>query len=81
MNKEDIIYIAGHAGMVGSAISRKLIQSGFNNIIVKSSSELDLREQKAVNDFFTDCNPDYVFLAAAKVGGIMANNEYRADFI
>ena len=81
MNKEDKIYIAGHSGMVGSAISRKLLELGYNNRIEKSSSELDIRDQKKVNDFFLDYQPDYVFLAAAKVGGIIANNEYRADFI
>lgn len=67
--------------MVGSAIYRKLAKEGFNNIITKSSSELDLRDQKAVADFFEAEKPDYVFLAAAKVGGIVANNTYRADFL
>ncbi|MDF2187081.1 GDP-L-fucose synthase [Paraflavitalea sp. CAU 1676] len=81
MNKSEKIYIAGHRGMVGSAILRKLKAEGFNNIIVRTSSELDLRNQQAVNDFFAAENPDYVFLAAAKVGGIQANNVYRADFI
>ncbi len=81
MNKEDKIYIAGHNGMVGSAISRKLQYLGFNNLIEKSSSDLNLTEQKKVNDFFYEYRPEYVFLAAAKVGGIVANNEYRADFI
>ena len=81
MNQSDKIYIAGHRGMVGSAILRKLNSSGFNNIITKTSSELDLRNQKAVNDFFLTEKPDYVFLAAAKVGGIVANNTYRAEFI
>ena len=81
MNKEDIVYIAGHNGMVGSALSRRLIQLGIKNIIKKTSNELDLRNQQKVNNFFKIQQPDYVFLAAAKVGGIMANNEYRADFI
>ena len=81
MNQSDKIYIAGHRGMVGSAILRKLNSSGFNNIITKTSSELDLRNQEAVNDFFSTEKPDYVFLTAAKVGGIVANNTYRAEFI
>jgi len=75
------IYIAGHRGMVGSAIHRKLSELGYNNIVTRTSSELDLRNQQAVADFFDQEKPDYVFLAAAKVGGIMANNTYRADFI
>ena len=81
MNKESKIYIAGHRGMVGSAIHRKLLQNGFTNIVYKTSAELDLRNQQAVNDFFATEKPEYVFLAAAKVGGIMANNTYRADFV
>ncbi len=81
MQVTDKIYIAGHRGMVGSAIHRKLIAEGFTNIIYRTSSELDLRDQKAVVDFFAAEKPDYVFLAAAKVGGIVANNTYRADFI
>ncbi|MFY7899088.1 MAG: NAD-dependent epimerase/dehydratase family protein, partial [Chitinophagaceae bacterium] len=81
MQKDAKIYIAGHRGMVGSAIFRKLQKDGFNNIVTKTSSELDLRNQQAVNDFFATEKPDYVFLAAAKVGGIVANNTYRADFI
>jgi GDP-L-fucose synthase len=81
MNKEDKIYIAGHRGMVGSAITRKLQQEGFNNLLVRTSAELDLRNQQAVNVFFKKEKPDYVFLAAAKVGGILANNIYRADFL
>ena len=81
MNKSDKIYIAGHRGMVGSAISRKLKEEGFENIIARSSEELDLRNQQAVNNFFREEKPDYVFLAAAKVGGIVANNTYRAEFI
>lgn len=81
MNKEAKIYIAGHRGMVGSAIMRKLQQEGFNNIVTRVSSELDLRNQQAVNDFFEKEKPAYVFMAAAKVGGILANNIYRAEFL
>ena len=81
MEKNAKIYIAGHKGMVGSAIARKLDREGFTNVIVRSSSELDLRNQASVNDFFEREEPDYVFLAAAKVGGIVANNTYRADFL
>lgn len=81
MNKSDKIYIAGHNGMVGSAIHRNLVAKGFNNFVLKTSKELDLRNQQAVNDFFEKEKPAYVFLAAAKVGGIQANNTYRADFI
>lgn len=75
------IYIAGHRGMVGSAIMRNLQSKGYNNIITRASNELDLRNSQAVSDFFTAEKPEYVFLAAAKVGGIQANNIYRADFI
>lgn len=81
MEKNSKIYIAGHSGMVGSAIHRKLLQEGFTNLIFKTSSELDLRNQQAVADFFSAEKPDYVFLAAAKVGGIIANNTFRADFL
>ncbi len=81
MNKNDKIYIAGHRGMVGSAIERKLKKDGFTNIITKTSNELDLRNQQAVNTFFDQEKPDYVFMSAAKVGGILANNIYRAEFI
>ena len=81
MNKDSKIYIAGHRGMVGSAIHRKLLGLGYTNIITRTSSELDLRVQEPVNEFFETERPDYVFLAAAKVGGIMANNLYRADFL
>src|SRR5450432_3203831 len=81
MNKEDKIYIAGHRGMVGSAIKRKLDQEGFKNLVYKTSDELDLRSQHAVHDFFEKEKPDYVFLAAARVGGIHANNTFRADFL
>jgi GDP-L-fucose synthase len=75
------IYIAGHRGMVGSGLERKLRKEGYNNIITRSSTELDLRNQQAVNDFFEKEKPEYVILAAAKVGGIHANNTYRAEFI
>ena len=81
MEKEAKIYIAGHRGMVGSAIKRKLEKEGFTNFITRASSELDLRNQQAVSDFFAQEKPDYVFLAAAKVGGIVANNTYRAEFL
>ena len=81
MEKSAKIYIAGHRGMVGSAIYRKLIQEGYSNIITRTSAELDLRDQQAVTEFFNHEKPDYVFLAAAKVGGIVANNTYRADFL
>lgn len=81
MNKENKIYIAGHRGMVGSAILRELQDEGYEHLITRTSSELDLRNQADVNDFFQKERPDYVFLAAAKVGGIMANNIYRADFL
>ena len=81
MNKQDKIYIAGHRGMVGSAILRNLEAAGYTNFVLRTSSELDLRNQQAVADFFAAEKPDYVFLAAAKVGGIIANNTYRADFI
>jgi len=81
MEKSAKIYIAGHRGMVGSAIERKLIAKGYHNIIHRTSNELDLRNQDLVNSFFLVDKPDYVILAAAKVGGIHANNTYRAEFI
>ncbi len=81
MDKSAKIYIAGHRGMVGSAIERKLNALGYHNLIHRTSGELDLRNQQAVNDFFSIERPDYVILAAAKVGGIHANNTYRAEFI
>jgi GDP-L-fucose synthase len=81
MNKDSKIFIAGHRGMVGSAIVRKLKSEGFNNLVYKTSSELDLRIQADVDEFFESEKPNYVFLAAAKVGGIHANNVYRADFL
>ncbi len=81
MEKNASIYVAGHRGMVGSAIMRKLQEKGYNNIITRTSSELDLRNQQDVFSFFRENKPDYVFLAAAKVGGIHANNTFRADFL
>lgn len=81
MKKDDKIYIAGHNGMVGSAIHRLLVKQGFTNIVTRSSSELNLREQEKVNEFFAEEKPSIVFLAAAKVGGIWANNTYRATFL
>lgn len=81
MNKSDKIYIAGHRGMVGSAILRRLERSGFTNLIYRTSKDLDLRDQLQVREFFESERPDYVFLAAAKVGGIHANNVYRAEFL
>lgn len=81
MEKEAKIYVAGHRGMVGSAIYRKLQALGFTNLLTRTSKELDLRNQQDVAQFFEQEKPDYVFLAAAKVGGIIANNTFRADFI
>lgn len=81
MNKDSKIYIAGHRGMVGSAIIRRLNELGYNNIIHRELNELDLRRQEQVEKFFEEEKPDYVFLAAAKVGGIHANNTYPAEFI
>ena len=81
MDKKDKIYIAGHRGMVGSAIHRRLKKEGFENFVFRTSDELDLRDQQAVADFFAKEKPAYVFLAAAKVGGILANNTYRAEFL
>jgi GDP-L-fucose synthase len=81
MNPQDKIYIAGHRGMVGSAIARKLQKEGYFNLIFRTSAELDLTNQQAVTTFFEQEKPAYVFLAAAKVGGIHANNSYRADFL
>lgn len=81
MDKKGKVYIAGHRGMVGSAILRKLQKEGFDNIVYKTSSELDLTNQNAVKKFFEEEKPKYVFLAAAKVGGILANNTYRGQFI
>jgi GDP-L-fucose synthase len=81
MKKSSKIFVAGNGGMVGSSISRELQKRGYSNLILKSSKELDLRNQQAVISFFQREKPDYVFLAAAKVGGILANNNYRANFI
>ena len=81
MEKNGKIYVAGHRGMVGSAILRGLRNNGFENLIFRKSSELDLRDQAAVNEFFRKERPEYVFLAAAKVGGILANNIYRGEFL
>ncbi len=81
MEKEAKIYVAGHRGMVGSAIVRKLSHEGFVNLLLKTSAQLDLRNQSEVRSFFEAERPDYVFLAAAKVGGIVANNRYRAEFL
>ena len=81
MEKESKIYVAGHRGMVGSAIVRELKRQGYANIITRTHSELDLTDQRAVNDFFAQERPEYVFLAAAKVGGIIANAQHPADFM
>jgi len=81
VEKSAKIYVAGHRGMVGSSIVRGLQKRGFTNLITRNSSELDLKNQQAVDDFFALEQPEYVFLAAAKVGGIVANNTYRADFL
>ncbi len=81
MDPKDKIYIAGHRGMVGSAIVRRLQKDGFNNIVTRGSTDMDLREQQPVRDFFASEKPDVVVLAAAKVGGIQANNVYRAQFL
>ncbi|MCR6721040.1 MAG: GDP-L-fucose synthase [Chitinophagaceae bacterium] len=81
MEKTSKIYVAGHRGMVGSAIVRKLEKEGYSNIVYRTSAELDLTNQQKVEDFFASEKPEYVFLAAAKVGGIVANNTYRADFL
>src|SRR5438105_475809 len=81
MEKDAKIYVAGHRGMVGSALVRKLEATGYTNLILKKSAELDLRDQVAVDQFFQQEKPDYIFLAAAKVGGIQANNIYRGEFL
>lgn len=81
MKKESKIYVAGHRGLVGSAILRKLQADGYTNLVYRTSQELDLRDRNQVDKFFEEEKPEYVFLAAAKVGGIVANNEYPADFI
>ena len=81
MNKDSKIYVAGHRGLVGSAILKNLKNKGYHNLVTRTHSELDLTDQEAVANFFQTEQPEYVFLAAAKVGGIVANNVYRADFI
>jgi GDP-L-fucose synthase len=81
MDKEDKVYVAGHRGLVGSAIVRRLKADGFDNLLLRTSRELDLREQQAVREFFENEKPDYVILAAAKVGGILANDTFPAEFI
>ncbi|WP_312193486.1 GDP-L-fucose synthase [Exiguobacterium sp.] len=81
MNKNSKIYIAGHRGLVGSAIHRKLMKDGYTNLVVRTSKELDLRDKGQVDSFFKEEKPEFVFVAAAKVGGIVANNEFPADFI
>src|SRR6187401_3828984 len=81
MNKDSKIYVAGHRGMVGSAILRKLQKEGYKNLVTADSRELDLRSAVAVEEFFKEHEPEYVFLAAAKVGGILANSNYPADFL
>lgn len=81
MNKNSRIYVAGHRGLVGSSIVESLISQGYTNIITRTSAELDLRNQQATEDFFSQERPEYVFLSAAKVGGIVANNTYRGEFI
>ena len=81
MKKDSRIFVAGHRGLVGSAIVRKLEKEGYTNLILRTSSEVDLRNQQSVQDFFAEEKPEYVFMSAAKVGGIVANNTYRADFL
>ncbi|MBX2962024.1 MAG: GDP-L-fucose synthase [Cyclobacteriaceae bacterium] len=81
MKRDSKIYVAGHRGMVGSAIVRKLQSEGYNNLVLRTSEDLDLRNQASVEGFFAAEKPEYVFLAAAKVGGILANNTYRAEFL
>ncbi|HET8693482.1 MAG TPA: NAD-dependent epimerase/dehydratase family protein, partial [Aquabacterium sp.] len=81
MNQQAKIFVAGHRGMVGSALVRELQRKGYANIITATRKELDLLDQRAVHQFVADHAPEYIFIAAAKVGGIHANNSYRADFI
>ena len=81
MEKKSLIYVAGHRGLVGSAICRNLRRQGYDRLLLRSRAELDLTDSAAVRRFFEQEHPDYVFLAAAKVGGILANNLYPADFI
>ena len=81
MKTDVTVYVAGHRGLVGSSLVRKLHQQGFSNILTRTSCDLDLKNQAATEMFFEQFRPEYVFLAAAKVGGIMANNTYKAQFI
>ena len=81
MQKNSTIYVAGHRGLVGSAITRNLQEKGYENLVTRTSSELDLRDTAATDAFFDEARPEYVFLAAAKVGGIVANNTYRGEFL
>src|SRR5208337_3247750 len=81
MNRNSRIYVAGHRGLVGSAIMRKLLEEGCQNLVVRTSKEVDLTDQGAVNRFFKDEKPEYIFLAAARVGGILANDTHPAEFI
>ena len=81
MKKNSRIYVAGHAGMLGTALVKKLGENGYNNLIVRTRQEVDLRNQAAVADFFRHEKPEYVFLAAGKVGGVLANNTFRAEFL
>src|ERR1700730_12574827 len=81
MNRSDRIYVAGHGGLVGSGLVRPLRKEGYDNLVLRTSAELDLRDQSAVNRFFAEQRPDLVFLAAARVGGILANDTYPAQFI
>jgi GDP-L-fucose synthase len=81
MDKDSKIYVAGHRGLVGSALKRKLESKGYTNLLFRTHKELDLTNQQAVNEFFKQEKPEYVFLAAAKVGGILANSTYPAEFI
>ena len=81
MEKQSKVYVAGHRGLVGSSIVKNLTEKGYNNLIFRTHTELDLTNQLAVENFFSKEEPEYVILAAAKVGGIIANNTYRADFI
>jgi len=81
MDKHARIFVTGHRGMVGSAIVRRLQAGGYDNLLLRSRDELDLLDQRAVHDFLAEQRPDYIFIAAAKVGGIQANNQYRADFL
>ena len=81
MKRNATIFVAGHRGMVGSAIVRRLQAGGYAKLLLRTRAELDLLDQRAVHDFLDEHKPDYVFVAAAKVGGIQANNQYRADFL